>query len=372
MSHGKTRKDKTCLNCGQQVEDRFCSHCGQENTEPKQPFHYLFTHFIEDFTHYDGQFWKTIKNLLFRPGRLTAIYLEGKRQLFVPPVKLYIFISFVTFFMFSIFPLVNLSSAHQENTVSTARDAAKKDSINKIVSVKLKEAIKKNQKNFSGEDSIQAEKINKAILESARMNELNNEINLDNGIDQSTVISGAKNRKQYDSIVAKNPSFGYKLSSPFVHKFFELKESGISKKEIFQKIYEISFHNLPKALFLYLPAFALFLWVFHTKKKWWYFDHGVFTLHYFSFLLFVITLISVLIHLQRLLDHSGFFNSLINIFYYLLGIYSVAYFFIAHHRVYHSHGAVSFIIGTFLLFINFFAFCFLLVALAMISFLMIH
>ncbi len=372
MSHGKIRDDKTCLNCSQHVEDRFCSHCGQENTEPKQAFHYLFTHFIEDFTHYDGQFWKTIKNLLFRPGKLTSIYLEGKRQLYVPPVKLYIFISFVTFFMFSIFPLVNLNSGHRETAVTAARSGAKKDSINRLVSAKLKEAVKNSKNHVSKEDSVQAEKINKAILESARINEINNDINLDNGIDQSTVISGAKNGREYDSIVAKNPSLRYKISSPFVHKFFELKESGISKKEIFKKIYEISFHNLPKALFLYLPAFALFLWIFHTKKKWWYFDHGVFTLHYFSFLLFVITLVSILIHLQKLIDHIGFFNSLINIFYYILAFYSVGYFFIAHHKVYHSHGMISLIIGIFLLFINFFAFCFLLVGLAMISFLMIH
>ncbi|UOU99680.1 DUF3667 domain-containing protein [Chryseobacterium daecheongense] len=103
MSHGKIREDKTCLNCGHVVEERFCPHCGQENVEPKQPFHYLFTHFIEDFTHYDGQFWKTIKYLLFRPGKLTKEYLAGKRQLYVAPVKLYIFISFITFFLPSLF-----------------------------------------------------------------------------------------------------------------------------------------------------------------------------------------------------------------------------------------------------------------------------
>lgn len=372
MSHGKIREDKTCLNCGHHVEERFCTHCGQENTEPKQVFHYLFTHFIEDFTHYDGQFWKTIKNLLFKPGKLTAIYLEGKRQLYVPPVKLYIFISFVTFFMFSLFPLVNINAEHQESPTTTAHAKAKKDSVNNIVSAKITEAVNNNNKNLSKKDSAVVAQINKDIQDSAKINDLKNELNIDGGIEESTVISGARNAKEYDSIVAKSPSFGYNLSSPFVHKFFELKESGISKKEIFQKIYEISFHNLPKALFIYLPIFALFMWIFHNKKKWWYFDHGVFTLHYFSFLLFVVTLISILIHVQKLIAHISFFDTLIDIFYYILAFYSVGYFFIAHHRVYHSHGLISFIIGSFLFFLNFFAFCFLVVGLAMISFLMIH
>jgi hypothetical protein len=371
MSHGKIREDKTCLNCGHQVEERFCTHCGQENTEPKQVFHYLFTHFIEDFTHYDGQFWKTIKNLLFRPGKLTAIYLEGKRQLYVPPVKLYIFISFITFFMFSLFPLMNFDSNHKE-TAPKAHDTKKKDSINAITTARITEAIHNNNKNVSKEDSATIAKVNKTLAENVKANDLEDELNLDHGIDESVVISGAKNAKEYDAMVAKNPSLGYDISSPFVHKFFELKESGITKKEIFQKLYEISFHNLPKALFIYLPIFALFLWIFHNKKKWWYFDHGVFTLHYFSFLLFVITIISILIHTQKLINHIKVFDVLIDISYYILALYSIGYFFIAHHRVYHSHGFVSFIIGCLLFFINFFAFCFLVVGLGLISFLMIH
>ncbi|MFP3599018.1 DUF3667 domain-containing protein [Chryseobacterium sp. SIMBA_029] len=371
MSHGKIREDKTCLNCGHQVEERFCTHCGQENTEPKQVFHYLFTHFIEDFTHYDGQFWKTIKNLLFRPGKLTAIYLEGKRQLYVPPVKLYIFISFITFFMFSLFPLMNFDSNHKETAPKT-HNTKKKDSINAITTARISEAINNNNKNVSKEDSATIAKVNKTLAENVKANDLEDELNLDHGIDESTVISGARNAKEYDAIVAKNPSLGYNISSPFVHKFFELKESGITKKEIFQKLYEISFHNLPKALFIYLPIFALFLWIFHNKKKWWYFDHGVFTLHYFSFLLFVITIISILIHTQKLINHIKVFDVLIDISYYVLALYSIGYFFIAHHRVYHSHGFVSFIIGCLLFFINFFAFCFLVVGLGLISFLMIH
>ena len=80
------------------------SACGQENAESRKSFHYLFTHFVEDFTHYDNAFWKTIQYLLFRPSRLTREYLSGKRKKYVAPVKLYIFISFITFLMISLFP----------------------------------------------------------------------------------------------------------------------------------------------------------------------------------------------------------------------------------------------------------------------------
>ncbi|MGM5630438.1 DUF3667 domain-containing protein [Apibacter raozihei] len=65
---------------------------------------YLFKHFAEDLVHYDSKFWQTIKYLLFYPGKLTNDYLSGKRKSQVAPVKLYIFISFLTFFVTAILP----------------------------------------------------------------------------------------------------------------------------------------------------------------------------------------------------------------------------------------------------------------------------
>ena len=57
--------------------------------------------------------------------------------------------------------------------------------------------------------------------------------------------------------------------------------------EIIEKFISSFTHNLPKVLFVFMPIFAFFLWLFHNKKRWYYFDHGIFTLHYFSFLLLI-------------------------------------------------------------------------------------
>ncbi|MFN3020938.1 DUF3667 domain-containing protein [Chryseobacterium sp. TY3] len=82
-------------------------HIAVKKIQKQDSHSFLFTHFIEDLTHYDGQFWGTIKNLLCEPGKLTNTYLEGKRQMYVPPVKLYIFVSFLTFFVFAFFPTID-------------------------------------------------------------------------------------------------------------------------------------------------------------------------------------------------------------------------------------------------------------------------
>ena len=56
----------------------------------------------------------------------------------------------------------------------------------------------------------------------------------------------------------------------------------------------------------------------------------------------------------------------------VLSVYCLVYFYKAHRNVYHSHGFVSFIIGTVLFAINIIAFLFLSIILGIISFLMIH
>src|SRR6187402_1491035 len=104
MGKHELRTDKTCLNCRHVVEKHYCPNCGQENTDSRKTFHHLFIHFFEDLTHYENAFWKTIKNLLFKPATLTKEYLSGKRLSYLAPVRLYIFISFITFLLIAMFP----------------------------------------------------------------------------------------------------------------------------------------------------------------------------------------------------------------------------------------------------------------------------
>lgn len=363
MSHGKLREEKDCLNCGHIVEEHFCPHCGQENTETRQPFHFLFTHFVEDFTHYDGQFWKTMKYLLFRPGKLTKEYILGKRQQYVAPVKLYIFISFLTFFIPSLFPSDH-SETQKESPdlfITAKEEKAKEDS-----------ATIAAMKNLEKKGYLSPElttKVTNKIIKNDTIKEDDEFFDTDKR--GALKIAGTTNIKQYDSLTAKENSFLFKSGRPFANKYFELIEQGLNKKQIQQKFLETFIHMIPKALFIYLPLFAFFLWVFHNKKKWWYFDHGIFTLHYFSFLLISTLILRILAQFKESID-VVFVNGICGFANMVIIIYSLAYFFFAHHRVYESRKRVTIIKGITLFIVNAIGIFILLMGLVATSFLLIH
>jgi hypothetical protein len=369
MSHGKIREEKNCLNCGHTVEERFCPHCGQENTQPRQPFYFLFTHFIEDFTHYDGQFWKTIQYLIGKPGRLTKEYLSGKRQIYVPPVKLYIFISFLTFFVPTLFPKSEDVEHDKKEKHSVQKEKEdKKDQIAKIT-----DSIKKEMTAEGGEDSIM---INNNLSKLDKIGKIEEILSTRKVIstsdnDNKFSVLGAKTKKQYDSLSITGGKM-YVSLRPFAEKIFDLQDRGLNRKEIVGRFVETFIHAFPKALFIYLPIFAFFLWLFHSKKKWWYFDHGIFTLHYFSFLLLSSLIFILGNHLISALPKYKIVTIISGLFYIALFFYTSAYFFIAHHRVYESRKRISILTGSVLFVINFIGLLLMLMILTYISFVTMH
>ena len=87
-----------CGNCHQPVPGRFCANCGQEDRTFMLSLGELTYDFFGDIFNYDSRFFRTLRPLLFRPGLLTADYVRGRRQHYLPPVRMYIFISLIFFF----------------------------------------------------------------------------------------------------------------------------------------------------------------------------------------------------------------------------------------------------------------------------------
>ena len=88
--------------------------------------------------------------------------------------------------------------------------------------------------------------------------------------------------------------------------------------EFVQKLSSTFLHNIPKMLFLLLPVFALLLKLLYVRRKQFYFvDHAILSLHYFSFI-FLLLILSVFI-LDKIFNTAFFVQvSVPWIFLYLL------------------------------------------------------
>jgi len=93
-----------CRNCGELVEQRYCTNCGQLAASFHRPILSLIGETISDIFTVDGRLARTLPVLLFRPGRLTKNYTEGKRARYVPPFRLFLLASLV--FYLVLFALV--------------------------------------------------------------------------------------------------------------------------------------------------------------------------------------------------------------------------------------------------------------------------
>jgi hypothetical protein len=86
-----------CLNCGTVLAGPFCHYCGQPDKNLLRFFPVLLREMLADFLDFDSRFARTMKPLLFHPGKLTRDYLDGRRFRYTPPLRLYIFASMAFF-----------------------------------------------------------------------------------------------------------------------------------------------------------------------------------------------------------------------------------------------------------------------------------
>src|SRR3972149_2669450 len=97
----KSRKSGHCLNCSFPLrkDNNFCPACGQENWDRKVSMKVLLLDFLGDYFTFDSKLFRSIFPLLFKPGFLTNEFNSGKRVKYIPPLRMYIFISILFFFI---------------------------------------------------------------------------------------------------------------------------------------------------------------------------------------------------------------------------------------------------------------------------------
>jgi len=282
VSHTSERREKDCLNCGALVLGRYCQNCGQENVEPKETFWHMVTHFFYDITHFDGSFFVTVKDLLFRPGFLSKEYKLGRRKKYLHPIRMYMFTSFVFFLVFyTVYHVsekdISVKGNNNTDWVSNAKEAALKKAKTKEDTIKIYNQFERmGLKNARGTDKKDSLTRNDSISAGG----LNFTFSKD--------VNEYRSVTEYDSVQRALPP-GKRdnwLVGIITRKLVELnlRYEG-DQRRIATEIVNKFLHAIPYMLFVSLPLYALFLKLLYIrrKKEFYFADHGIFLIHLYIF-----------------------------------------------------------------------------------------
>jgi hypothetical protein len=92
----------TCTNCNEPLIGPFCAVCGQPRDVHRRAIHHLLADLFTDIISFDSRILRTARALMLQPGELAKAYHDGRTQPFVPPVRLYLFVSLIFFLALSV------------------------------------------------------------------------------------------------------------------------------------------------------------------------------------------------------------------------------------------------------------------------------
>jgi hypothetical protein len=102
---------RACTNCGNGTVDVYCASCGE-----KQPGHHdltvgHFTHeLFHELFHLDSKLFRTLRDLMVRPGELTAAYFAGRKKRYIAPLRMFLTLFALTFLAYSAYKPVAIYS----------------------------------------------------------------------------------------------------------------------------------------------------------------------------------------------------------------------------------------------------------------------
>lgn len=89
-----------CPTCDRPRAGNFCAHCGERRLGPHDhTLRHFLGQMLEAFTHADAKIFLSLRTLLFRPGRLTADCLQGKRKPYIPPLQFFLICNLIFFLL---------------------------------------------------------------------------------------------------------------------------------------------------------------------------------------------------------------------------------------------------------------------------------
>ncbi|GAA0534294.1 hypothetical protein FHS83_003041 [Rhizomicrobium palustre] len=264
-------KPTHCANCGSALTGKFCAVCGQSSDHHRRSVKHLLTDLFKDIASFDSRILRTAYALLMKPGELALAFHEGRTQRYVPPIRLYLFVSLLFFLTLSMTGLALMQfvlKSHAAKLVEAnghsylATSGGGRTEISKS---ELKDG--KNHFLISGEvELFQREGVAHSKIDPEALSQLTNELE----------HKAVKSREGKDGFIART----------VIGTSLKLAKDPAALNGALTAW-------MPRVLFLLLPLFALILSAFYWRQRntLFFVDHLVFSLgfHTFGWLLLLAT-----------------------------------------------------------------------------------
>jgi hypothetical protein len=256
----RLQKHPHCLNCGFRVEDfNFCPECGQPNTDRKLTLWQFIRDFFDDYFTFDSRFFRSVGPLVIKPGHLTREYLDGRRFRYILPLRLYLFTTFLFFFI-----LAAQTKMQSKRDFSQSKPLVTEATLDSVSAI-----LKENETQLSPEITAY---LNEAMKLAER---------------ETDAWDKESNKVKVAYKDSTDNWFTRLIETKVRYLVSKGKEGGqIFAKEVVEQI--------PKIMFLLLPIFALILKLLYVRRKYLFVEHLIFALHIHT-LVFLLVLVAILI-----------------------------------------------------------------------------
>ena len=335
---------EACANCGHERDNRFCPRCGQNDRDYKRSLWRLVADLIKETFEVDGRLPRTLRPMFLRPGQLAVEFSRNRRASYVSPIRLYLFASILFFFVLAVAVNLGLRGAPPDEPDGIAQEEVREPS-----------AGERKGEPLAGKAEEECADVDierfKAVLPSDRRRMLEeiwirDEPNWNWKKTALCIVMGETDRTRASpatgdettvsdaNVGAANTRAARKGEPPTgkpgpVRMF--VVGAVVEGPHDWRAAASQLLDNLPLAMFVTLPAYALLLKVFFYSSGRYYTEHLVFAmhLHTFSFLVYTLTLVmpdaSIL---------PGFFGETLEWVITGLWLWVVAYSYLALRRYY--------------------------------------
>ncbi|MBD8527744.1 DUF3667 domain-containing protein [Pseudomarimonas arenosa] len=333
-----TPRPSHCQNCGADMYGDHCWQCGQPVKGLVRHFSSIIGDFLDSVFDLDARVPRTLGPLMFKPGYLSLQYFQGHRVRYVSPVRLFVFLCIISFFLLKFSFDADLSN---KSDIASATTVAEAEAVRDRQSAALRATLERMKPEQPGRTQVE-----RALQRTEREAEQRiawlkqRDLALSNGLpvppeptDKPDIRFGDQPWHPTD-----NPLRFEAMPDGFndmINRWVGRGQQNIERIQQDPGLLKDAFlENLPQTFIVLLPLFALLLKLTYVFKRRLYMEHLIVALHGHAFLCVAVLALAGLEALARAAGESSAVAALCRFLEVLLWIWMPVYLWLSQKRVY--------------------------------------